>query len=951
MDIRSHIMRFRTNRKNHNRSNPLGMIGLLIALLISMIAAGGVIFGVYLYSEITDNLPPPVMLERLLDPPDGSLLEPTKIFDKTGEAVLWQFENPLVEYRRYLNITDGSMLFYQEVSRNLINAFLAAQDPEYFNKPETFLVGIWDNQADPIPEKMVEELLLWNETDHPYREIRINLLADQIVGRYGREKVLEWFLNNAYFGNQIYGVNQAALIYFGKSAADLDLAESALLAAVANYPSLNPYDSQEAAKENQEIVLGLMTQAGLITRTEETRAIQKQLIYPDPETAAGDYIPAFVAYILKEADEFIPRDRLIRGGYRIISTLDYALQQELECTAELMTDRVYGNDPDLDPNCQAARLLPKYSGPYLNGSDQLEIGLVLLDPLSGELLAMVGPSNLNTPRNPGTTLTPFLYLNYFTQGFEPASLVWDIPLDDVSMSEQELHPGCEQDCEFKGPVNIRTAMINDYLSPAKQLWESQGNNQIENTLTLFGFSLGKEICLDCEIFSDGPELNIIDLAQGYGVFVNQGFLRGRSTGGSILDVQPAAILNIEDQSGWSSFYDLGFVENKIINEQLAYMVNHILSDEISRENGDIFKIGRPAGVKTGFVPESESAWVIGYTPSQVTAIWAGNPVAKNQAQADYIQISSALWRAITQQLSRGQESSGWVMPAGISTLDVCYPSGMLPGENCPREVREVFIEGNEPQGVDTLYQALEINRETGLLASVFTPGQLIEERVYLDLPPEALSWAEGAGISTPPTLYDLDSRVNEIEGFSISTPDNLSFINERVRIIGSIPEDGFRSARLQYGFGMNPGSWLQIGPEITSPADNIRLGTWNTADLEDGVYAIQLVLIRDNQQIDKVSLVVSVDNSPPEISLITDLTRILHYERGKDLIFEVGFENKFEISRVDFFLNGNLLSSRKINPYLYPWEMQPGSYELGVKAYDQAGNQSELSVEFIVLAD
>ncbi len=951
MDIRSHIMRFRTNRKNHNRSNPLGMIGLLIALLISIITAGGVIYGVYRYAEITDNLPPPDMMERLLNPPDGSLLEPTKIFDKTGEIVLWQFENPLVEYRRYLNITDGSMLFYQEVSRDLINASLASQDPEYFNKSETFLVGILDNQADPIPEKMVEEFLLWNETDHPYRKIRINLLADQIVARYGREKVLEWYLNSAYFGNQIYGVYQAALIYFRKSAADLDLAEAALLAAVAKYPSLNPYDSPEAAKENQEIVLGLMTKAGLITKPEETRALQIQLIYPDPETEAGDYIPGFVAYILKEADEFIPRDRLIRGGYRIISTLDYAIQQELECTVELMTARVYGNDPDLDPDCQAARLLPKYSGPYLNGSDQLEIDLVLLDPLSGELLGMVGPSNLDAPRNPGTTLTPFLYLNYFTRGFEPASLVWDIPLDDVSLSEPELHPGCEGDCEFKGPVNIRTAMINDYLSPAKQLWESQGKNQIENTLTLFGFSLGTEICLDCEIFSDGPKLTIIDLAQGYGVFVNQGFLRGRNTGESNMKVQPAAILNIKDQSGWSSFNDLDFVENKIINEQLAYMVNHILSDEISRVNGDVFKIGRPAGVKTGFVPESESAWVIGYTPSQVTTIWAGNPTENDQAQADYNQISSALWRAITQQLSRGQESSGWEMPAGISTLDVCYPSGMLPGENCPREVREIFIEGNEPQGVDTLYQVLEVNRETGLLSTVFTPGQLIEERIYLDFPSEALSWAEQAGLSTPPTLYDLDSRVIEIEGFSISTPDNLSFVNEQVRILGSIPEDGFRSARLQYGFGMNPGSWLQIGPEITSPADNIRLGNWDTTDLEDGVYAIQLVLIRDNQQIDKVSLVVSVDNSPPEISLKTDLARILPYERGKDLIFEVGFENNSEILRVDFYINGDLLSSRKTAPYLYLWKMQPGSYELGVKAYDQAGNQSELSVEFIIQVD
>ena len=951
MDIRSHILRFRNVRKKHNRSNPLGMIGLLIALLISLIAAGGVIYGVYWYAEITDDLPPPDLLERLLNPPDGSLLEPTRILDHTGEMVLWQFENPLIEYRRYLNITDGSMLFYQEISQDLINASLAALDPEYFTKPESFLASIWNNQADPIPEKLVKELLLRNEASHPYREIRINLLADQIVARYGREKVLEWYLNNAYFGNQIYGVYQAAKIYFGKSAADLDLAESALLAAVANYPSLNPFDSPSAAKENQEIILGLMTEAALISRAEETSAVQKQLIYPDPENAVADDIPGFVAYILNEAEKFVPKDQLIRGGFKIISTLDYGLQQELECTVDLMTDRVYGADPDLDPDCQAARLLPKYTGPYLMENDQLEIDLVILDPLSGELLGMVGPSTLETPRNPGTTLTPFIYLNYFTQGFEPASLVWDIPLDDVSLSKIEMHPGCQHDCEYKGPVNIRTALVNDYLSPVKQLWDSQGKNQIENTLTLFGFSVGPDTCLNCEIFSGGPELNLIDLAQGYGVFVNQGFLRGRSTSGSSLEVHPAAILKIEDLTGWSSSENLGYVENKIISEQLAYMVTHVLSDEDARHDGDVFQIGRPAGVKTGYVPASDSAWLIGYTPRQVTAVWAGDPSGDSQNQPDYDQISSSLWRAITQQISREQENKDWVQPAGISTLDVCFPSGMLPGENCPREVREIFIQGNEPQGVDTLYQVLEVNRETGLLASVFTPTQLNEERIYLIYPPQALSWAEQSGISTPPTLYDLDSRPPAIEGFSLTSPDNLSFVNKRVWITGSIPGEGFRSARLQYGLGMNPGSWIQIGSEITLPADNTRLGTWDTHDLEDGVYAIQLVLIQDNQQIDKVSLLVSVDNSPPEISLKTNLPGILPFERGKELIFEVGFENNSEIRQVDFYLNNVLLGSRKKAPYLQTWELQPGSYELGVTAYDLAGNKSEISEDFIIQAD
>jgi penicillin-binding protein 1A len=957
MDIRSHILRFRRDHQQKNRSNPLGSIGLLVTLLISLISAGGVIYGVYRYAQITDELPPPDLMERLLDPPDGSLLEPTRIYDRSGQVLLWQFENPLVQYRHYASITDGSMLFFHEVSEDLINAVLAARDPGYLSRPETFLESIWDNRPDPIPRTLVEELLLWDEVDHPYRELRVNLLADQIVARFGREKVLEWYLNSAYFGNQIYGIEQAARIYFGKSAADLDLAESALLAGVASYPSLNPYDSPEAAKENQESILASLAEVGLITRGERDRAIHKDLIYPDPEAMAALDYPGFVDYLLTEAEGMIPRENLIRGGYKIISTLDSSLQDELGCTAELMISRTSGLDPELDPDCEASRLLPKYSGPDLDGQDSLEINLVVLDPLNGELLGMLGINDqggftsLDRPRYPGTALTPFLYLNYFTQGFEPASLVWDIPLAGASLNDSEMHPGCSQDCDFKGPVNVRTALLNDYLSPAQQLWESQGINQIKKTLVLFGFSLGADSCQDCVLFPGSPQLDLIDLAQGYGVFVNQGFLRGRKNGSSSLEVQPASILSIEDRSGWFTVPDSGFVGNKIISEQLAFMVNHVLSDETVRENGDIFRIGRPAGVKTGYVPGSGSAWVIGYTPRAVIAVWAGNPQGGGLS-VDTTQISSDLWRAITQHISRGQDSNGWEMPAGMITLDVCYPSGQLPSQHCPREVREIFIEGNQPQSPDTLFQVLEVNRETGLLASVFTPVRMIEERVYLDFPPEALTWAEGAGLAAPPTLYDLDSSDSGTQGLFISRPENLSFVNGRVRIVGTIPEEGFQSARLQYGLGMNPGSWLQIGPEITAPADNVWLGSWDTSKIADGVYAMQLVLIKENQQVEKFSLVVSVDNTPPEIILKSDLSEgMLVFEHGKEVIIEVEFENSSEIRQVDFYLDGQLLSSRKTTPYLHLWLTQIGSHELTITAVDQAGNRSDLTVQFDVQDD
>ncbi len=387
---------------------------------------------------------------------------------------------------------------------------------------------------------------------------------------------------------------------------------------------------------------------------------------------------------------------------------------------------------------------------------------------------------------------------------------------------------------------------------------------------------------------------------------------------------------------------------------MAFLINDSLSDGETWADSsfrDVFQIGRPAAVKVGAVADRNSAWVIGYTPQIVTAAWVGSPEGDGSGP-DYQQIAAYLWRAITQYISRELPALDWAIPANIITLDVCYPSGQLPTENCPRIVREIFIRGNEPVGADNLFQSFEINRETGLLASVFTPSGQIEERVYLNVPPEARSWADQAGIDTAPTLYDLDIPEERDDGLSFTIPENYSFVNGRVRIIGSIPEDEFVSARLQYGNGLNPGSWIQIGPEISTPSFFTRLGTWDTTNLEDGIYALQLVLIKERQQIEKTSLIVSVDNTPPSMIFTTDLAGgEIHFQQGGEILFEVEFENNSEIDQVDIYLNGELLSSRKIAPYILPWSMILGEYELRITAQDQAGNSVEYSTIFEVVSD
>ncbi len=958
MNNTSHILRFRRSRKDRNRSNPLGRIGLILAGLISLAAASGAIFLVDRYAEITRDLPSPERIEILLNPQSGSLLEPTRIVARGGEVELWRFENPAIGSRRYLSITDGSMLFYRDLTEDFLNAILAAHDPDFLNRPDGFLACMMAGDPDPITRAVVDELLLWNELDHPDYPSRAKLISCQLTSTYGRKEILEWFLNSAYFGHQIYGSAQAASYYFGKALVEIDLAESALLAAVSKYPALTPLDSPSAAKENQERILAEMAAVGSITDREQDEAGAVQLILASREDLQTLTTPAYVDLILSELLLTIPEDRLLRGGYQIISTIDPQLQSALECTAGTYLEQVYGRTDLRVSDCDAARLIPGYQGPVLDQTLPLELDLVLYDPGRGEILALAGLTDpastpdLQHPRNPGSLITPYLYLNEFAKGFEPASLVWDIPAEGP-LSAADLHPSCGEECQFSGPVNIRTAIANDLLSPAVELWSAQSGNQIQNTLTAFGFSLDGEACEDCSVFPGIPKLDLVDLVQGFGVFSSTGYLTGISKTDAGLEIQPRIVERLEDWSGEEIALASSLTTQKIISDELAYLVNHTLMDAEARldpADKDRFQIGRPAAVKTGFVPGEASAWTIGYTPQYTIGIWAGSPQGADPGAADYQQITSNLWRGITQFVSRDLPNLGWDPPANILMLDVCYPSGLLPTENCPRTAREVFIRGNEPVGMDDLYQAREINRETGLLASVFTPVGQIEERVFLNIPQEAADWAEKAGLPIQPTLYDLDVPDLQGSGLELTSPENFSFIRGRIGIAGFIPEDEFVTARLQYGAGMNPGSWLQIGSEISQPGTQRRLASWDTTGLEDGIYALQLVVILERQQIQKFSLVVSVDNTPPEINLANwpEGGRI-QYQRGEDYLFEVRFDNPSEIDQVVFEVDGDQAAYRTFPPFIYPWTLKVGEHQLQITARDQAGNLAEFSTSFHVM--
>jgi hypothetical protein len=292
-------------------------------------------------------------------------------------------------------------------------------------------------------------------------------------------------------------------------------------------------------------------------------------------------------------------------------------------------------------------------------------------------------------------------------------------------------------------------------------------------------------------------------------------------------------------------------------------------------------------------------------------------------------------------------SESWPQPAGITTIEVCDPSGMLPTADCPSVVSEVFLDGSEPTQNDNLYQSVQINRETGRLATVFTPAAAVVEHVFMIVPPEAQAWAENAGIETPPETYDVIADPGDPSpNARIDSPDMFAQVGSQVTISGSAAGDNFAYYRIQIGRGLNPQSWFQVGEDVASPIESGNLATWDTTDL-NGLYAVQLLVVRMDQRVDSDVIQVTIDNQPPEVS-------ILYPEDGKELsggqiTFQVNASDNLNLKAVSFYIDNRLIGSLTQAPFASVWQSTPGPHRLRLEAADLAGNTSKTEIQFTIV--
>jgi penicillin-binding protein 1C len=576
----------------------------------------------------------------------------------------------------------------ETVSPAVIEATVAAEDQRFWNHPGVDPLAAaraavripWERSgASTITQQLARRLYL-EDQQLPLliRKAREATLALQLDARASKEEILELYLNAAYYGRGAYGIEAAARLYFGVSAANLDLAQAAFLAGLPQRPWVGDADpAGEAARERQRYVLDRLAATGKITGAEADAAAARPLTLID--TAAPPIAVHFVQYAREELARLAPGPAG-EAGLIIETTLDPSLEAAAERQALLQLSR-------------------------LENKDVGNAAVVILDPRDGAVLAMAGNASASglgaeynmaiTPRQPGSALKPFLYGLALREGFTAATPLLDIP--STFETRNGAYAPQNYDKQFRGIVTLRTALASSLNVPAVETLEALGVEPFLAELHRFGLTtLTESERYDLALALGAGEVRLLDLAAAYGVIANEGnyaapfaITRVRSTSGEVLYERPPA------------------PSRPVIDQDLAYILSDILSDPAARVPGfghdSILELPFPAAVKTGTTTEFRDNWTIGFTANQVVAVWVGNADNRPMQGVSGISGAAPIWAELMKLARERQGPASFATPTGIERALVCAPTGLLPGPACPAAMEEWFLPGTVPASTEQFY--------------------------------------------------------------------------------------------------------------------------------------------------------------------------------------------------------------------------------------------------------
>ena len=630
---------------------------------------------------------------------ERSVAQSTKIYDRTGTVLLYEIHG---EEKR-------TVVLFSDMPETIKQATLAAEDIHFYQHSgidfksilRALLVNILHGDisqgGSTITQQLVKNSLLTNERTFT-RKIKEAILSLLLEKRYSKDEILELYLNQIPYGSNAYGIAAAAETYFDKPLNELTLGEATLLASLPKAPThYSPYGAhKDELLARRTWILDRMATAGFITKEQADAAKKQELALMLPKKSIR--APHFVMYVREYLNEKYGEQFVEQGGLRVITTLDWKLQQAAENVVAEGADR---NEKLVNAKNAA---------------------LVSIDPKTGDILALVGSrdyfnikndGNVDValrPRQPGSAFKPFVYATAFKKGYTPETVLFDVPTEfnascnadgtpgpAIQDAKQCYHPK-DYDDTFRGPVDLRHAIAQSLNVPSVKLLYLAGIDDVIATAKNMGITtLTDPKRYGLSLVLGGAEVNLLEMTSAFGAFAQDGILHPKT-----------AILRIENAKGT-------IIEEKkdssvpALDTEVARTINDVLSDNDARvpvfsPRSSLYFGDRQVAVKTGTTQDYHDAWTIGYTPQIVTGVWVGNNdnTPMNQKGLS-VMVAGPLWHAF--------------METTISTM---------PPENFTPPEKNVAA---KPilRGLYRVGGVLKIDKISRKLATAFTPLEMIEE--------------------------------------------------------------------------------------------------------------------------------------------------------------------------------------------------------------------------------
>lgn len=580
----------------------------------------------------------------------------------------------------------GERLGLDQISDFTEKALVSAEDKNFYTHGGFSLISIvgalyanlvsGDATAyggSTLTQQLAKNTLLTNNQTifRKYQELTVAMAIEQT---YSKDEILDLYLNSVYYGEGAFGIGAAAETYFGKSAADLDLAESAMLIGVLPAPSAySPISgSMEYAKERQATVLARMVDNKVITQAEADAAKAQVLAYAPPKDNSSGSAPHFAEMILQQLYEKYGEEAVTRGGYRVTTTLDVTLQRAANEAVATQIGFIQRN----------------------GGSNA---SAVAIDPTTGEIRALVGSADYNnadfgkvnmatTARQPGSSIKPLYYTEAIQQGvITPATILHDKATNFGGYQPQNA------DRKFRGDITVRNAISQSLNIPSVEVMQELGVSKSVTALKRLGLStINDSTDYGLSLALGSAEAKLTDMTNAYAAFADGG-----------LQYKPSTIIEIKDKFEKQVFKKTSERPSRVMNPEASFLISDILNDEAARApifGSSLNTNGYDVAVKTGTTDEARDAWTIGYAKQLAVGVWVGNNdnTPMNNGGSS---MAGPIWRSIMLAGLKGQANQPFTAPSGVQRISVCVGNGLRSlDKGSEKTYQEYFLSSNLPQG-------------------------------------------------------------------------------------------------------------------------------------------------------------------------------------------------------------------------------------------------------------